>query len=1304
MPGSAAAPLQDATQTRRGAISAGTQAFGGNKTWHDLATFEDVATFRAAAALPLGTTNRRYVDAAAFGFQQTNTGAQNNEAFAEAQAAAVAGDVFSGRYELHLPAGRFAMNFHNLTPGGAGWFTRAAIMVDQSITVRGAGRDQTVLYADGYVEATYHLEDGVGYVRDDLNDDATTMFLTKSVEDIDLKLIGLTIEGPAEDEFTMDQNNAWGIYSSGGGSVTLENVGTTMWGHALKLIPATPDYPGLGTVFKATDCYFRWRIICNLHGGTPTSGDRSDYVNCTFEFNDDAATVLFSPFQSNGANHALYIGNAVGLSTINCKFLKTGGVGGFAWRHFSVEADMEPPYSSSVGDYFGPGCKAAICTHKTFPSTFSNATVNVQAGASGVQAFGTCYFSGCTFTGEVGAVYAITNGSGTNTVVTCRDTVFRGDWLYAMRRTNITVPAWQIGPNVQFIHTSSQAGACIKLDAGEIDIDGAIFSMPDAAAPLIASGGVLRMAHAVFRDTCRNMVINTDVGAVDVYFGPGVRFEGTSGQPRILPPTAAITLHGFAEFPEDAGQGVGFQLSSSTGLNLITGQMQCLPGIGAYTFADGLFTGSLNRDTYEVDISGGVIDNACLRNSFSGGATALDGNRFITATIKLYAVSDFTLSGAGNIRASGDLRPAGSLVELQYFPSDAVWREVGGGSTSLSAHFVDSAAYGVSETKTGAQNNLALAAAAAVAESTKRPLQIPAGTIKFNFHGAAGIGALGIGAPITIRGAGRNATILKADGFVEGTYTIGPPVNISAPNDNGAMMFRCAADAGKIIVTDLTLEGPDVADITMDLNNAWGLWSGGGNDITLERVDTRLWNQSIKCSPEGGGYPGIGTNFRATNCRLGFRGASAYLHVAGTDAERDSADFTDVVFEYNDGGTPIQMGAPTSNGELPCIYVNTGVALSAKSCWFKSAGQEPGATASAVGWLHYGSALFPGQNDVAKYARAIDCIFDESIPQTQMQTASGVVTQVTGCTFKTGAGNSAIALGGPMVAINSFFVGADGAGVAISDDGRDCSLQATNCTFGVEGQGDGYGLHVYRTTAGSKNWRFTNCKFNDLNGAGSNVEWLADAKLILDDCTFAAVTGSTSIYAANGHVALNDCQIDSAIPISADGSSGDVILELNRNRWGLSSRIELEAPTGNAVDIRGSDNLFWENTPGLGEGFAIVASTGVANITGKLLARPGIGTYLYAANLLSVSLNADTFPLSIGGGTIDNITMSGSSAAGVDEVIDQNRFHQARIYLRAKQDFTLSNSGNIVASGAVRTADEIVCLQYFTSDQKWYEV
>jgi hypothetical protein len=285
------------------------------------------------------------------------------------------------------------------------------------------------------------------------------------------------------------------------------------------------------------------------------------------------------------------------------------------------------------------------------------------------------------------------------------------------------------------------------------------------------------------------------------------------------------------------------------------------------------------------------------------------------------------------------------------------------------------------------------------------------------------------------------------------------------------------------------------------------------------------------------------------------------------------------------------------------------------------------------------------------------------------------------------------------------FLGDDLAYYAINDSpGQDVAVTAVGCQFGRVGQGNGYLYAIRRITAGSKDWTFVGCEFNDINSSGNCAAVNAAAKMTFQDCVFQPGSGVYSALASAGTLVLNDCCFKSSRGVYVEGADGNAILELNRNRWDVSALTQINSPGSNTIKIRGSDNQFYEGTPGVGEGFFIVGSSGLSNLTGDIQCRRGVGVYSFASNVLTVNLGHDTYEVDESGTpAINTINMAGSAGGG-SSASDLNRFHNARVTLRAKQAFSLGSSGNIVAAGGARAVDSIVTLQYFPVDAKWYDV
>lgn len=112
--------------------------------------------------------------------------------------------------------------------------------------------------------------------------------------------------------------------------------------------------------------------------------------------------------------------------------------------------------------------------------------------------------------------------------------------------------------------------------------------------------------------------------------------------------------------------------------------------------------------------------------------------------------------------------------------------------------FIDASVFGVKASNGGAANNAGMAAALAAAwTSGIIEVRLPPGRLKFSLHGVgAGVGAIKLSQSVVIRGAGKELTTLKGDGFVEGSYTVDPKtlkVTITDQHDNGAMLFKVVA-------------------------------------------------------------------------------------------------------------------------------------------------------------------------------------------------------------------------------------------------------------------------------------------------------------------------------------------------------------------------------------------------------------------------------------------------------------------------------------------------------------------------------
>ena len=614
--------------------------------------------------------------------------------------------------------------------------------------------------------------------------------------------------------------------------------------------------------------------------------------------------------------------------------------------------------------------------------------------------------------------------------------------------------------------------------------------------------------------------------------------------------------------------------------------------------------------------------------------------------------------------------------------------------------------FGVSASNPGANNNIAMAAAASSGVSE---IVLPGGRLKFSLHNLMGTGAINVTRSITIRGLSRNKTILKGEGFVEGDYKNDPQQGyiITQPNDNYCSLFNIHAGKNDVALLDMTLEGPDVAEITGDLNVCWGIWCGGGGSLRLERVDTRLWNQAIKCSPEYPSYPGIGTKFEAVDCVIGYRSSSGTLHIEGRDLAHDSCDFVRCTFEYDDGGTPTVAMQPTSNGEYPCTYVNCGVSFSATDCHFKRSGRGTGATSSSFGWLHFGSDKSTGPR-APRYARAVNCVFDSELEH-GMLAAATANTQIVGCTFRTRAGFSGILPFGPITVYDCTLLGAAGSQYGIVDEngGEDVAATIIGCRFGQVGQGDGYVYGVRRIQPGSREWNIIGCTFSDINPAGSAVG-IDFARVAVQNSIFQLGSGAYSVRLTGGTGIVNNCHFNTSRPVYVDGFSGDALLELQSNSWDVSAPTQVNYPGPNTVKIGGSNNRFFEGRPGIGEGFFVVSLFPLDHLAGDMSLRHGVGNYTFNAGTgtLTGSWNYDTLMLDLpSGSTVQNLLLEGSNAAGVVPTANL-RFCAGTMKIQARQPFNLGVSGNILPKGGARRVErnEVLILHHFPASMKWVEI
>src|SRR5439155_11025708 len=182
------------------------------------------------------------------------------------------------------------------------------------------------------------------------------------------------------------------------------------------------------------------------------------------------------------------------------------------------------------------------------------------------------------------------------------------------------------------------------------------------------------------------------------------------------------------------------------------------------------------------------------------------------------------------------------------------------------------------------------------------------------------------------------------------------------------------------------------------------------------------------------------------------------------------------------------------------------------------------------------------------------------------------------------------------------------------------------------GAGDGYAYPISRNYGTDKLWRVECCTFGDLNAAGSAI-LVNTGKVLVRDCVFASSTGVYSVRLQGGTAIVESCRHTNAKGIYCDAFTGDCVLELYNNRFDISCQPQLNPYGASKIKIRGEQNRFYENPASYGEGFFLVGGgAGVANLSGDLQCGRGIGAYSYAAGVLTINWNYDTFSIDEGGG------------------------------------------------------------------------
>jgi hypothetical protein len=644
-------------------------------------------------------------------------------------------------------------------------------------------------------------------------------------------------------------------------------------------------------------------------------------------------------------------------------------------------------------------------------------------------------------------------------------------------------------------------------------------------------------------------------------------------------------------------------------------------------------------------------------------------------------------------------------------------------------HYIDATAYGLKASKTAPENETAMAAAIA-ATPANWVLLIPTGRFKINLHGRGALNHQFIFTrSITLKGAGKGQTILKADGFVEGAYSNhgtqpNPNWLIDAPNDNGAALFLRGGGTHNVLITDMTLEGPDAGDITGDNNVCWAIYSrGGGGKLELERVDTLLWNQAIKCSPDSDAngtpnYPSKGTQFKATDCSLGFLSSNGVLMIEspydlGPDGT-NSCRLVRCIGDGNDFGHPTQAMQPTSNGEYACTYINRGVNFEAIDCWFKKSLHGIDRSSPSHGFLHYGGGYLPnvpssewyvqGVGGIPQFSRAINCIFDDC--ENQLLSCQTAPTMVQNCEFHTRAGYIAAQVNNDLHLTDCKFRCEDGAVYFITDsNGHEGAVFANGCVFGTVGQGGGAVYSVRRFLDHARPWKLSNCHFEDVFSGGSAIG-LDAGSMDLHDLTFNVQNGVFSVRVSGGDCRAGNLHFcEGSKPIYVDGFVGDASFEwLPGHHYDGDAQFQIQKGGVGTVTLRGVPK-FWKLPGDPSQGIFIVASAGVASLSGTLTLAPGIGDYFITGSDVHGDWNHDTLVIDEPGNpSFDNFYLYGQLVPGVTHQ-DYLRFFTGRVYLVVQQGFAWSGNGNVVPkTTAQRAVGTILVYQYVPALGKFYEV
>lgn len=735
-----------------------------------------------------------------------------------------------------------------------------------------------------------------------------------------------------------------------------------------------------------------------------------------------------------------------------------------------------------------------------------------------------------------------------------------------------------------------------------------------------------------------------------------------------------------------------------------------------------------------------------LPNGVYPGDCVLVFNR---GTAELTLQSESVLSGS-KLNLKADVVTLQPYDALQITWDGSAWYETGRSfapSTTLNA-----ADYGLRETNTGSENASALASAITAAVASGKEILIPEGTFDINQHALVTQAGYSLpasvlipaGASVAMRGADMSRTILRCSGYVEATYH-GPVLGVGyvkdTLNDDATAMFTTPVAGASLTLTDLTLQGPSSTSLTMDQNNAWGIYHAGGGSLTLRRVGFTLWNQDIKLSPNSPSYPGTGTTMWASECSFRWRGLAILgggfsprlnyntqtanftvgaVLTGGTSGAKaviigdTDAGATGTLVLRNVAGTFVtgetitdgSGGSAKANGttyaggasvnlmrcrfeyhsELTALLYSTEGGQSnganhgcyiSNGCSFRTIGNDFIATGGPAGCAWRHYSV--GDVDVPEYSESIGDYF-ASASRAAIITNPNFVSHITQATVHTKYAEIGVKLAGPARISDSHFIGEQGASYGITDAGFvSGQLSISNCIF----EGD-YTYAIGRLLDTAARWMIgPNVEFSCKSSLGGGALRLLGGGIDLDDVVFNVTGAGGAAFINGGSVRMRNTRFTSATAyLVINPSSADVTMEFGPG-------VVDESATGSFYYVVDAHNLSMKGiapmfTESSGQGIGFTMSGSVAStLTGQLQCNRGVGAYNYASNVLTVNWNYDTYSINEGSTpAINNVYMKGGITGGA-AVADQNKSGAARIHLRVQQAFTLGTSGNIVPASNV---------------------